>query len=373
MCGFMKLSAQRPGATNQLSLPRTVATLGLVNDNFIGGSFLYRAWLGRALGDYDDSGLGTEDYDYWLRATAAGIVEHVDAGDCLYEYRVHDDTLSTRHGAEITQNAESLVSRHKERREREAVPFDIFVSSASPEDLRPLAAAFARSGQRVTTGGLTELEVWLRLGQSKRMVVWLDADTTAGASALTTGAQSVITLALGMESAGETSNPLSWALCRTERERSRLSGALARHNLLLPEINLAIEAEILLNLKARDNRWPLWDLPQFDEPLVLYLGPIRKDAIDWPWIRRVMNSLRTSTFLFISTSPEIETDPRAELKDRTRVVFLGYKRPSEWHAYLSRASLTIAPLLGSPSESAEFCGILLSYAASARPVELVSR
>jgi polysaccharide pyruvyl transferase CsaB len=363
-----RVTAQRPGATNQLSLPRTVATLGLVNDNFIGASFLYRAWLGRALGDYDDSGIGTEDYDYWLRATAAGIVEHVDTGDCLYEYRVHDDTLSTRHSAEITQNAESLVSRHKERREREAVPFDIFLSSTSPEDLRSLAAVLARSGQRITTGGLAELGAWLQFDQPKRMVIWLDADTTAGASALTVGAESVLFLALGMESAEETSNPLHWALCRTERERSSLSGALVRHNLLLPEINLALESDILLNLKARDNRWPLWDLPQFDEPMVLYLGPIRKEAIDWSWIRRVMNSLRTSTFLFISTSPDIETDPRAELKDRTGVVFLGYKRPSEWHAYLSRASLTIAPLLRSPSESPEYCGILLSYAAAARPV-----
>ena len=52
---------QCPNATHRLRLPHTVQTLGLLDDNFIGACFLYRARMGRVVGDYDDALLGTED------------------------------------------------------------------------------------------------------------------------------------------------------------------------------------------------------------------------------------------------------------------------------------------------------------------------
>jgi glycosyltransferase involved in cell wall biosynthesis len=79
--------------SGEIRLPRSVATLNTVPDNFIGPCFMYYGWIGRCIGDYDPQ-LGIEDYDYWMRINAFFRIEHLGSDDLLYRYRVHDNTLS---------------------------------------------------------------------------------------------------------------------------------------------------------------------------------------------------------------------------------------------------------------------------------------
>ena len=146
---------QCPNATQRLRLPHTVQTLGLLDDNFIGACFLYRARTGRVVGDYDDALLGTEDYDYWLRVSAQGIIRHVDTEQCLYRYRVHEDTLSAKHGqAQIVPNVQTLVRHHRQRLLYYEKRFDVVIVYDSArgvpqEPVGALARAFRQLGNSV--------------------------------------------------------------------------------------------------------------------------------------------------------------------------------------------------------------------------------
>lgn len=75
-------------------VPRSDEGLSL-GDNFIGCSFAYRAWAHRVVGHWSGE-LGVEDYDYWLRLRALGRLRFVAPAEDLYEYRVHDESLSAR-------------------------------------------------------------------------------------------------------------------------------------------------------------------------------------------------------------------------------------------------------------------------------------
>ncbi len=105
-----------PGA---IRLPRHVAHLGLTPDNFVGPCFLYRGYIGAALGGYA-SAAGVEDFDYWLRAATHFEVRHTGGDELLYRYRVHDQSLSGR--AKEIQIAEKLAVLRDvhERRQEEA-------------------------------------------------------------------------------------------------------------------------------------------------------------------------------------------------------------------------------------------------------------
>ena len=259
-----RVHAQRPQATNQLDLPHTVETLGLINDNFIGACFLYRAEMGRALGRYDDSLLGTEDYDYWLRMQSAGAIAHVDTDECLYSYRVHDDSLSGRHAVRIAQNAEALIDRNRERRQRWVAP-----------------------GAQISS----ELRI---------------------------------------------------------------------------EPSVSVDPSLLLVRKARDNRYPLWDVPSFRRPLLVYAGPIHQ-SIDWPFLLRLAAGTPDASLLMFSTDENHVQDPPGEITRCSNVIYLGYKRPAEWVSYLSQASVLLAPVCGGASAT-EVDGMMQLYLQAGKPV-----
>ncbi|MEP6717141.1 MAG: polysaccharide pyruvyl transferase family protein, partial [Terriglobia bacterium] len=167
-----RVTAQRPGATNELRLPRTIRTLSIVNDNFVGACFLYRAEMGRILGDYDAARLGTEDYDYWLRLSALGRIEHLDSDRCLYSYRVHNDPISGRHTPVIAKNAVQLVDYHRERLGFFEHPFSVaIIDGGGTPSFRILAAALRQSGHNVTVIGETDSE----RGHSAVEAWWNDA------------------------------------------------------------------------------------------------------------------------------------------------------------------------------------------------------
>ena len=79
----------------EIHLPRDPRLINIEQDNFIGPCFLYRAVVGRAIGEYDPN-LGLEDYDYWMRVNHAFVIAHLGTSDILYSYRVHDRSLSGR-------------------------------------------------------------------------------------------------------------------------------------------------------------------------------------------------------------------------------------------------------------------------------------
>jgi glycosyltransferase involved in cell wall biosynthesis/SAM-dependent methyltransferase/phosphoglycolate phosphatase-like HAD superfamily hydrolase len=78
-----------------IRLPGDTTVLGHIKDNFIGPCFMYRAWCGRLLGDYDGE-MGTEDYDYWMQMQRWFGIHRVSDDRPYYLYRVHGNSLSAR-------------------------------------------------------------------------------------------------------------------------------------------------------------------------------------------------------------------------------------------------------------------------------------
>ena len=83
----------------------------LVITNNIGACFLYRKEVYRKVGQYDTSLYGVEDYDYWLRIEenfgSAGYIPEV-----LYEYRIHQGSLTATKKEMINRNLAALRKKH---------------------------------------------------------------------------------------------------------------------------------------------------------------------------------------------------------------------------------------------------------------------
>jgi glycosyltransferase involved in cell wall biosynthesis len=108
--------------TGEIRLPRSTEALNVIQDNFIGPCFMYRGWIGRCLGDYDPQ-LGVEDYDYWMRINAFFPIAHLGDDSLLYQYRVHDNTLSAKaHEHKILEKAQRLMAYERERAPFYATP-----------------------------------------------------------------------------------------------------------------------------------------------------------------------------------------------------------------------------------------------------------
>ncbi|MCK5941476.1 MAG: glycosyltransferase, partial [Planctomycetes bacterium] len=94
---------------------RSTHDLNRYEDNFIGACFAYRGQVGRLLGDYNPE-LGLEDYDYWMRINRLFRIEHLGTDEVLYQYRVHDNTLSARaRELKIAERAKVLMGYERER------------------------------------------------------------------------------------------------------------------------------------------------------------------------------------------------------------------------------------------------------------------
>ena len=77
--------------------------------NPVGAAFLYRAAVTEALGGYDETLFGAEDYDFWLRAARQFTLKPVDAD--LYRYRRHGNSLTDQRSSAIKQMVVELVER----------------------------------------------------------------------------------------------------------------------------------------------------------------------------------------------------------------------------------------------------------------------
>ena len=79
-----------------IRLPRSTEQLNIVKDNFIGPCFMYRAWVAKVIGAYDELLMGAEDYDYWMRINGLFKLAHLGTDEILYKYRVHANTLNAK-------------------------------------------------------------------------------------------------------------------------------------------------------------------------------------------------------------------------------------------------------------------------------------
>lgn len=111
-----------------IHLPRTTDCLNIVQDNFIGASFMYRRNTLKLIGDYDPQ-LGVEDYDYWMRINSMLKISHLGTNEILYDYRVHDNTLNARAAEfKIHEKVARLMQYDKERTIFYFMPFSIYGS-----------------------------------------------------------------------------------------------------------------------------------------------------------------------------------------------------------------------------------------------------
>jgi glycosyltransferase involved in cell wall biosynthesis len=90
-------------------------TVGEVRELLFGNqvgacSFLYRREVQEALGKYDEEMFLTEDYDFWLRASAR--FRMIPLHEDLYCYRVHENSLSARFSARARAISDRCLERN---------------------------------------------------------------------------------------------------------------------------------------------------------------------------------------------------------------------------------------------------------------------
>jgi glycosyltransferase involved in cell wall biosynthesis len=140
---------QSPEASNVLHRPRDPGELNLIQNNFIGGCFLYRSWTAHLVGDYSEDCFGFEDYDYWMRMNALFRIAHLGKPDILHSYRLHRHSLTAREKElRISDRARYFTSVEAERRKFFTDGFDIQFTGTHPW-FASLAQAYRRSGHNV--------------------------------------------------------------------------------------------------------------------------------------------------------------------------------------------------------------------------------
>ncbi|MBV8820903.1 MAG: glycosyltransferase family 2 protein [Acidobacteriaceae bacterium] len=124
---------QQPLGGSVLARPFDPGELGFVQNNYIGGCFMYRAWAGRAVGEYNERCFGFEDYDYWLRMNALFRIAHLGHRGTLYSYRLHPASLtSSDKKLKIADRARYYLPQDEERRRTIAASFDITFEGRHP-------------------------------------------------------------------------------------------------------------------------------------------------------------------------------------------------------------------------------------------------
>lgn len=398
-----RVSCQRPEANYKLRLPRSLEALGVMNDNFIGACFLYRRGIAQVVGEYDSSLLGTEDYDYWLRMSELGTLRHVDSDECLYRYRVHDDTLSAKHGAsEIFSNAGRLIALHRERAAWYAQPFTVFMlvesgSAMPPENAAELAAAFRSQGHRVVIAGAGAAGIAERAGvraidaplahsvalcralageagNCKAIVISLANSQVLAEVARAWASGPVLYCDWLPEGADAVARlepfprekPL-WLLCGSATTPARLPEPFARAWSMMIPADTALWERVALARKARDNSYVPHDFPAIDAPAIVFVGPVSESALDFEAVRAAVTAHPDKLFVFVDTGAG-SVNPRNFCPGAKNLHWAGEKRPGDWHLYLSRAALLIAPFRNAASLERAMKETLSVYLGAGRPI-----
>jgi glycosyltransferase involved in cell wall biosynthesis len=78
--------------------------------NIIRACFLFHRRVHEKVGDYRTDLFTAEDYDYWLRCSIHFRFGHL--GKCLYQYRIHEQSLSKKYPELVLKSTEETLSRH---------------------------------------------------------------------------------------------------------------------------------------------------------------------------------------------------------------------------------------------------------------------
>ena len=140
---------QTPPGSNFICWPRDPGELNFIQNNYLGGCFLYRAWAARIVGDYDPAKFGFEDYDYWMRFNALFRIAHLGLRKPLYQYRLHDASLSARDKElQITERVRQFMPLEQQRRRFFSSGADVTFLGSHPW-FAQMAAAYRRAGLNV--------------------------------------------------------------------------------------------------------------------------------------------------------------------------------------------------------------------------------
>jgi len=96
-------------ALHQILLPQSDK---LPIQNTVGACFMYRRALAEKVGNYAEKLFLIEDYDYWIRCYLKGNFGHIS--ETLYEYRVHNNSLTSKRKKEIYDKQIELRRRYYE-------------------------------------------------------------------------------------------------------------------------------------------------------------------------------------------------------------------------------------------------------------------
>lgn len=378
-----RIACQDPEATNRLHLPRAVEPLSIVADNFIGAAFLYRAQAARVVGEYDVHLIGVEDYDYWLRIAATGVIEHVGREEPLYSYRVHPRTLSVTRRDEIIAKVEKLIAHHEERVQVYQRRFKVMVAGTGAEpDLAQtaseLAEAFSWQGHQVTfleSDNEEPMRQWTQsLGsEDKAIAIFFSAESLhkfhSSSTAANHSAMCVIWSTSGILPAiPENSLQSTWVLTNNQEAIAHLPPELSQRWSQLFPTHFSTRKELSTCLKARTAAYPLWDVPEFSGSLWLYLGPMADTDVDWTALALLVEGCTAGTLLLISTIQKDSSNPLKHFSTPDRVKYLGWKPASHWYPYLSRATILLAPLSNDVNPNNPWHDTIHAYLAAAKPI-----
>lgn len=387
---------QRAHASHILDLPESIETLALAEDNFIGACFLYRGSAARIVGEYDDSRLGTEDYDYWLRMSMAAAIRHLDSSECLYRYRVHGKSLTSKYGRTVVaENISDLLRNQRERKVCLGRPFDAdILCDGAPqvpvETVVAIAAALQQQGHRVTVyatpvvgEGSRELpfidalplpRAWFpsvpdeenRHVLRKRIILsFVDAELLEAKGQPFAGFPALRFQWLPPETRLDKWPDVaesSWFLCGSAECLNRLPENQRRRASLLIPSKVAYQHESLLFLKARDNSYPVAEIPQLEKPLALYVGSTEKTFLDADILLDTAERYPEVQFVVIENNGDEPPASPSNAVKAMNILYLQGQSPSGWLAYLSQASLLLAPVRaghGRLGEMQELCHLYL--------------
>ena len=139
---------QRPWRSEHICMPAAPLELNVWANNTIGGAFMYRRRVAALVGEYSPHRFIAEDYDYWMRINALGVLRHADLDDPVYEYRFHSRSLTARwEEFRMLENRDRLMVFEEFRRDFYLSPM-LWVIDRDPAASRA-AAAIARQVHRL--------------------------------------------------------------------------------------------------------------------------------------------------------------------------------------------------------------------------------
>jgi len=316
-----RVQNQASNGSSVLDLPSEVKALDAVADNFINAAFLYRQTVGQALGPYDPRLLGTEDYDYWLRTKELFAIQKIESKNVLYQYRVHENSLSGRYGdTHIVHNVKRLIEEHQERKHYYKKKFTvIFLSKGMMDESCGLTFDLAKGlceqgcAFRVVTG--TDL-------QDQKASSLPHTSVSAWKAAVKEDPQNkILVLTDWMDGIGHLEGidrDIWCGLVLSKDNHQPLPSSIPKNVVLkviyvdqketFESLNIhdrekglllayPLKAKDILR-KARDDKFPVWQFPWRKGPILLSVGGL--DNVDKGLVLKAADALEAVDLVFAS-------------------------------------------------------------------------